>query len=107
MHRREAARRSTHANRTAILVSGGIFAMSRIPMVEPENASPEVRALYDEIQRAGMPVFNVMKMFANNSNCLAALVNFMHGIYSQNAKLTPRLRELAYLRSSQLNSCHY
>lgn len=81
--------------------------MSRIPLVEPENASPEVKALYDDIQKAGFPVFNVMKMFANNAKCLEALVNFMQGIYSSSAKLTPRLRELAYLRSSQLNSCHY
>jgi hypothetical protein len=77
--------------------------MSRIPMVEAEHASPEVKALYEEIQKEGFPVFNVMKMFANNAKCLAALVNFLHGIYSREAKLTPRLRELAYLRSSQLS----
>jgi alkylhydroperoxidase family enzyme len=81
--------------------------MSRIPMVEPEKASPEIKALYEEIQGQGFPVLNVMKMFANNPKCLAALVNLIHGIYSRDAKLTPRLRELAYLRSSQLNSCHY
>jgi alkylhydroperoxidase family enzyme len=81
--------------------------MSRIPLVEPENAPPEIRALYDEIRDAGMPVFNVMKMFANNANCLAALVNFLHGLYGDSSKLDPRLRELAYLRASQLNSCHY
>jgi alkylhydroperoxidase family enzyme len=81
--------------------------MSRIPLVEPEHASPEIRALYDQIQNAGMPVFNVMKMFANNPNCLAALVNFVHGLYGDSSKLAPRLRELAYLRASQLNSCRY
>jgi alkylhydroperoxidase family enzyme len=81
--------------------------MSRIPLVEPESAPPEISALYDEIRKAGMPIFNVMKMFANNVNCLAALVNFLYGLYSDSSKLDPRLRELAYLRASQLNSCHY
>ena len=81
--------------------------MSRIPLVEPDKASPEVKALYDTIQKEGFPILNVMKMFANNGKCLEALVNFMHGIYSASAKLTPRLRELAYLRASQINSCHY
>lgn len=81
--------------------------MSRIPLVEPEDASPEIKALYDEIREAGMPVFNVIKMFANNAHCLAALVNFLHGLYGKQSKLNPRLRELAYLRASQLNSCHY
>ncbi len=81
--------------------------MSRIPLVEPENASPEVKALYAEIQKEGFPILNVMKMFANNAKCLAALLNFIHGVYNADSKLTPRLRELAYLRASQLNSCHY
>ena len=81
--------------------------MSRIPLVEPENCSPEIRALYDQILEAGLPIFNVMKMFANNANCLTALVNFLHALYGQTSKLSPRLRELAYLRASQLNSCHY
>jgi alkylhydroperoxidase family enzyme len=81
--------------------------MSRISLIEPEHASPEIGALYDEIRKAGMPIFNVMKMFANNPNCLAALINFLHALYGQRSKLDPSLRELAYLRASQLNSCHY
>jgi alkylhydroperoxidase family enzyme len=79
--------------------------MARIPLIEPEKAAPEIRVLYDEIREAGMSIFNVMKMFANNANCLAALVNFLHALYGENSKLNPRLRELAYLRASQLNSC--
>ena len=81
--------------------------MSRIPLVEPENAPPDIKVLYDEISAAGLPIFNVMKMFANNTNCLASLVNFLQALYGQSSKLSPRLRELAYLRASQLNSCHY
>ena len=50
--------------------------MSRIPIIEPENASPEVRAIYDEISAEGMPIFNVLKMFANNQNFLAGMLHF-------------------------------
>jgi len=53
-----------------------------------------------------LPVYNVMKMFANNEHFLGALLNMVRGLYS-GGKLDPRLRELAYLRASQLNSCHY
>ncbi len=81
--------------------------MSRIPLVEPEHASPEVKAIYDEIAGSGLPLYNVMKMFANNQHFLGALLNMVRGLYSENSKLSPRLRELAYLRASQLNSCHY
>lgn len=80
--------------------------MPRIPLVEPENASAEVRALYDSLQSQGMPLLNVMKIFANHADFLAAMVHFSRPLYG-NPHLAPRYRELAYLRSSQLNSCHY
>jgi alkylhydroperoxidase family enzyme len=34
------------------------------------------------------------------------MYHLIQGIYAD-AKLPPRYRELAYLRASQLNSCHY
>lgn len=80
--------------------------MPRIPLVEPEQASPEVRALYESFSGADLPVMNVMKMFGNNAHFLAGLNHIARGLYQQN-RLSPRLRELAYLRTSQLNSCHY
>jgi alkylhydroperoxidase family enzyme len=81
--------------------------MSRIPLVEPENASPAIQAIYKEIEKSGPPIYNVMKMFANNEHFLAGMLNFVNGLYSGNNKLHPRLRELAYLRASQANACHY
>lgn len=80
--------------------------MSRIAPVEPENASPEVRAVYDGIQADGLALFNVIKLFGNNQHFVAALHNMIKGLYVE-GKLAPRYRELAYLRASQLNSCHY
>lgn len=80
--------------------------MSRIPLVEPENASPKVRAVYDKFRADGFEIFNVMKMFGNNHHFIEAMYNLVEGIYTR-AKLSPRYRELAYLRASQLNSCHY
>lgn len=80
--------------------------MSRIPLVEPEQASEEVRALYRSFAGADLPVMNVMKLFGNNVNFLAGLTHIARGLY-QDGHLSPRHRELAYLRASQLNSCHY
>jgi alkylhydroperoxidase family enzyme len=80
--------------------------MSRIAPVEPENASPEVRAVYDKIEADGLALFNVIKLFGNNQHFVAALHNMIRGLYVE-GKLEPRYRELAYLRASQLNSCHY
>lgn len=80
--------------------------MSRIPLMEPENAPAEVRAIYEKMRAGGGEVFNVMKMFGNNPHFLEAMYHLIEGIY-RDAKLAPRYRELAYLRASQLNSCHY
>lgn len=80
--------------------------MARIPLVELENAPPAVRAVYDKFEAGGFQIMNVMKMFANNEHFIRGLYEFVGGLYFH-GKLSPRYRELAYLRASQLNSCHY
>lgn len=80
--------------------------MPRIPLVEPEHASAEVRTLYESFSGADLPVLNVMKLFGNNVDLLAGLTHIAGALY-HHPRLSPRYRELAYLRASQLNSCHY
>jgi alkylhydroperoxidase family enzyme len=80
--------------------------MSRIPGIEPNEATAEVRAIYDRYEAAGFSIFNVIKMFANKSDFVSALFEITKGLYLH-AKLAPRYRELAYLRTSQINACHY
>ncbi len=80
--------------------------MSRIPLVEPDAAPPEIQVLYAKINSMGYPIFNVMKLFATNPKVLAGFVQIMEALYEQ-PRIAPRYRELAYLRASQLNSCHY
>lgn len=80
--------------------------MSRIPLVTPEAAPPDVAALYEQLGSWDTPVFNVLQLFGNNAGFLGSLVKIFEHLYV-NAKLAPRYRELAYLRASQLNSCHY
>ncbi len=80
--------------------------MARIPLVEPVGAPPEVMASYRQIEAMGFPVFNVMKMFASNPTVLEGFVHIMKALYVT-PRVSPRYRELAYLRASQVNSCHY
>lgn len=80
--------------------------MSRIPLVEPDAAPPEIQVLYAKINSMGYPIFNVMKLFATNPKVLSGFVQIMEALYEQ-PRIAPRYRELAYLRASQLNSCHY
>jgi len=81
--------------------------MARLPLIEPADAPPEVQATYARFEALGFPIFNVMKMFANNPTALAGFALIAEALYGPGCALSPRYRELAYLRASQVNSCHY
>lgn len=80
--------------------------MARIPLVDMEDASPAVRHQYQQMQDLGFPTFNVFKVFGTHPGILEAFLHFVKSLYV-NPTLAPRYRELAYLRASQLNACHY
>ncbi len=79
--------------------------MARVPLVEYEDASPEIRALFEA---SGNPdhQLNVAKLIANHPDFFEGFQAMVRGLYRNNV-LAPRLRELSYLRASQLNQCHY
>lgn len=81
--------------------------MARLPLIEPSTAPPEVQATYARFEALGFPIFNVMKMFANNPMALSGFALIAEALYGPACALSPRYRELAYLRASQVNSCHY
>ena len=80
--------------------------MARIPLIEPEQASPEVRAVYDDLKSWNVPLMNVVKLFANHEGFLKGFYEMFQPLY-RNPQIQPRYRELAYLRASQVNGCHY
>jgi alkylhydroperoxidase family enzyme len=80
--------------------------MARIPLVEPEEANAEVRVQYERFQSWGFPILNVFKMFANHPLVLRGFGDIVESLY-KSPTISTRYRELAYLRASQLNSCHY
>lgn len=80
--------------------------MSRIPLVEAAAAPPAVRAVYERMEKTGFPLFNVFKLFGNDARLLSGFAEIALALY-ENPRISPRHRELAYLRASQLNSCHY
>jgi alkylhydroperoxidase family enzyme len=80
--------------------------MARIPLVDPATAPPDVQAVFDRVEASGLPILNVMKLFGNRAQYIDALSCFVGALYEQ-PRIAPRYRELAYLRASQLNACHY
>jgi alkylhydroperoxidase family enzyme len=80
--------------------------MSRIPLVPTDPESPVLRERFAEIQSWGFQLPNVVRMFANHETFFGAFVEMIRALYVE-GQLSPRYRELAYLRASQINGCHY
>jgi uncharacterized peroxidase-related enzyme len=76
--------------------------MARIALVEAENASPEVKEIYEKTLR-GKPG-NAQKALAHRPEMLK---NFLPFYASVGRSLDRKLYEMIYLRVSFINGCHY
>ena len=76
--------------------------MARISLIEPEQASPEVKEIYDKPLRG--KVGNVQKAMAHRPEVLR---NFLAFYSSVGRSLDRKLYEQIYIRVSMINSCHY
>jgi alkylhydroperoxidase family enzyme len=78
--------------------------MARIQPLKDEQATPQARALFDKIQGAFKMVPNIFRTMGHAPDVLQATLAFDQAIQGD---LDPKLRELAYLKTSQLNHCKY
>src|SRR5579864_7264535 len=76
--------------------------MARISLIELENASPEVKEIYEKVLR-GKPG-NVQKALAHRPEMLK---NFLSFYASVGRSLDRKLYELIYIRVSMINGCRY
>jgi len=76
--------------------------MARIALIELENATPEVKEIYEKALR-GKPG-NAQKALAHRPDMLK---NFLPFYASVGKSLDRKLYEMIYLRVSFINGCHY
>jgi uncharacterized peroxidase-related enzyme len=76
--------------------------MARIALIEPEQAPPEVKEIYDQ-KLKGKPG-NVQKALAHRPDMLK---NFLGFYASVGRSLDRKLYELIYIRVSMINGCRY
>ena len=76
--------------------------MARISLVEPENASPEVKEIYEKALK-GKPG-NIQKALAHRPEALKAFMPFYASV---GRSLDRKLYEEIYIRVSWLNGCNY
>ena len=76
--------------------------MARIALIEPEQATPEVREIYEQ-KLKGKPQ-NAQKALAHRPDMLKAFLGFYASV---GRSLDRKLYELIYIRVSMINQCRY
>ena len=76
--------------------------MARVSLIEPENSSPQVKEIYDQVLR-GKPG-NVHKAIAQRPEVLKTFLPFYSSV---GRSLERMLYEEIYIRVSWLNGCNY
>lgn len=79
----------------------------RIEPVERDGAPAQVRRIFEAIEREGRPVTNLLRMLGHKPAILRAYNQLYGALFAEDSDLSPRLKELAYLRVSILNGCAY
>ena len=76
--------------------------MARVALIEAEQASPEVKEIYEQVLR-GKPG-NVQKALAQRPEMLKHFLTFYGSV---GRSLDRKLYEFVYIRVSMINSCNY
>lgn len=79
--------------------------MARISYVEKDQTTPEIQQVYERFDKALGRVPNIFKAMAHAPVFLQRFLEF-DGV-TRSTKLDRKLRELAYLKTSQVNRCDY
>ena len=73
----------------------------------PEEATPEqLKGLYENVAEKFGKIPNMFRVMAHRPSALQSFLPF-YGAVMQEGTIEPKLKELAYLKTTQLNGCEY
>jgi alkylhydroperoxidase family enzyme len=75
----------------------------KIEPLEKTQAAESVRPIYEKLGKGMLNMFAVM---AHRPNVLGPFLDFYKQVWAQ-GPLAPKVKELAYLRTSLMNGCEY
>ncbi len=78
---------------------------ARLPYLERDQVPPEVQAVYDGLQKGTGRVLNIFKLMAHHARSLPLFLKWYPTL--REGALDIKLRQLAYVKASQLNRCTY
>lgn len=72
--------------------------------IERENATDEIRALYDQIEQSGGKASRFYRLLGHRPEALRAILALSEAVMDAGA-LPSRIKNLAFIRTSALNGC--
>jgi len=78
----------------------------RIQPIDRESATPDVRRIYDALEKGHGSVSNFSRMLAHRPAVLRAY-NQLYGALWAESALPAAIKELAFLRVAILDGCEY
>ena len=78
----------------------------KIAPLEKNQVAEPARPIYDALEKKLGRVLNFFKVIAHKPNVLGPFVEFYNQVWAPGA-LSPKIKELAYLRTSIMNGCEY
>jgi alkylhydroperoxidase family enzyme len=77
-----------------------------IKPLEKSEAAESVRPIYDNLEKKMGRVINFFKVMAHKPDVLSTFLEFYGKVWAPGA-LSPKIKELVYLRTSLMNACDY
>ncbi len=78
----------------------------KIEPLEKSRAAESARPVYDALEKKMGRVINFFKVMAHKPKVLGPFFEFYTQVWADGA-LSPKIKELAYLRTSLMNGCEY
>src|SRR5437762_10287194 len=80
--------------------------MARLSYVEKETAAPDQEKILAQVTQKSGKIANIWKLWAHSPMTLETFMPFYKALMMKGS-LDPRQRELAYVKTSQINGCPY
>ena len=80
--------------------------MAVIETIPRDKAPDDVKAVYDNLSKTFGRVPNIFGVMAHRPGALKAFLP-LYGAVMNEGTVEPKLKELAYLKTSLLNGCEY
>lgn len=80
--------------------------MARLSYVEKESAAPDQEKILAQVTQKSGKIANIWKLWAHSPLTLETFMPFYKTLMMKGS-LDPKLRELAYVRTSHINGCPY